>query len=87
MGKHEVHEQHYRYLIRRLGNAMTFNRGNSDQVLDYLDDFLRGFQGPDLIEPGVRKPFIQSPPACLPRKLFGMKQLRIEINQIHGEKC
>jgi hypothetical protein len=44
-GKHEVHEQHYRYLIRRLGNAMTFNRGSSDQVLDYLDDFLRGFQG------------------------------------------
>lgn len=44
-GKHEVHEQHYRYLIRKLGDAMTFNRGNSDQVLDYLDDFLRGFQG------------------------------------------
>ena len=38
-GKHEVHEQHYRYLARKLGAAMTFNRGNSDQVLDYLDDF------------------------------------------------
>ena len=44
-GKHEVHEQHYRYLVQKLGAAMTFNRGNSDQVLDYLDDFLRGFQG------------------------------------------
>lgn len=76
-GKHEVHEQHYRYLIRRLGNAMTFNRGSSDQVLDYLMIFCVVSRGPVLIEPGVRKPFIQSHPACLPRKLFGMKQLRI----------
>jgi len=44
-GKHEVHEQHYRHLIKKLENSMTFNRGNSDQVLAYLDDFLQGFQG------------------------------------------
>lgn len=44
-GKHEVHEQHYRYLINKLENSMIFNRGNSDQVLAYLDDFLQGFQG------------------------------------------
>ena len=44
-GKHEVHEQHYRHLINRLEESMTFNRGNSDQVLAYLDDFLQGFQG------------------------------------------
>ncbi|WP_207641572.1 hypothetical protein [Syntrophomonas palmitatica] len=44
-GKHEVHEQHYRHLISKLNNAIIFNRGKSDQVLAYLDDFLRGFQG------------------------------------------
>lgn len=44
-GKHEVHEQHYASLIKKMEKVITFNRGNSDRVFAYLDDFLRGFQG------------------------------------------
>ena len=44
-GKHEVHKQHYEHLIKELEKNMTYNRGNSVQVLAYLDDLLQGFQG------------------------------------------
>ena len=44
-GKHKVHEEHYRQLIRKLESRMNLNHGNSEQVLAYLDDFLQGFQG------------------------------------------
>ena len=44
-GKHEVHQQHYRNLINKMGNMVTSNRGSSDQVLAFLEDFLQGFQG------------------------------------------
>lgn len=44
-GKHKVHEEHYRQLIKKLESRMNLNHGNSEQVLAYLDDFLQGFQG------------------------------------------
>ena len=48
---------------------MTFNRGNSDQVLDYLDDFLRGFRG-RFNRTWCAQTFYQSHPACLQETIW-----------------
>ncbi len=64
-GKHEVHEQHYRQLINRLDASISFNRGNIDQVLAYLDDFLRGFQGAGFNRTWCAQTFYPISPALL----------------------
>ncbi|MCR4440642.1 MAG: hypothetical protein QHH10_00330 [Peptococcaceae bacterium] len=47
-GRHEVHKQHFKELIDLLNNSIRSNQERTQEVIECLQEFLRGFQGAGL---------------------------------------
>lgn len=43
--RHDVHKKHYEYLINKLESNVKVSGGNVEEVKDWIEDLLRGFQG------------------------------------------
>lgn len=43
--RHEVHKEHYETLVKELSNKINLNTGKKEEVIDWLEEFLRGYHG------------------------------------------